>query len=223
MRREGLILGGIGLVTLLIVIGAAFLLSGPSTPSNTAQSSGQVTDTALLLGPQDARYEVGTPSAKVTVVEFGDFQCPACGAAHPVVKQIINDYKGKIYFVFRNFPLPMHANAPLAAEAAYAASLQGKFWEMHDKLYESQGEWGEKSGSQAKDLILGYAKDLGLDMNKFSEDLDKNAGNDKIQKDQNDGYQLGVDSTPTFYINGSKFAAVMSYDEFKKEIDDRLK
>lgn len=222
MNREGLILGGIGLVTLLIVVGAAFLLSGPSTPNN-VQSSGQVSDKTLLLGPSDARYDVGSSSAKVTVVEFGDFQCPACGAAHPIVKQILNDYKGKIYFVFRNFPLPMHANAPLAAEAAYAANLQGKFWEMHDKLYESQDEWGEKSGSEAKSLIQGYAKDLGLDMTKFNDDLDKNAGNAKIQKDQNDGYQLGVDSTPTFYINGAKYAAVMSYDQFKQAIDDRLK
>jgi len=76
----------------------------------------------------------------------------------------------------------MHANAPLAAQAAYAAGLQGKFWEMHDKLYESQAEWSEKSGSEAKQIISGYAKDMNLDMTKFSDALDKNAGNDKIQK-----------------------------------------
>lgn len=221
MRREGLILGGIGLITLIIVIGAAFLLSGPSTPSTPSQ--GKVSDTALLLGPQKERNEIGSASAKVTITEFGDFQCPACGAAHPVVKQVLNEYKDKVYFVFRNFPLPMHANAPLAAQAAYAAGQQGKYWEMYDKLYESQDQWGEKSGSQAKELIMRYAKDMGLDMTKFTESIDKNAGNNKIQKDQNDGYQLGVDSTPTFYINGTKFAAVMSYDQFKKEIDDRLK
>ncbi|CAN5164133.1 hypothetical protein BH09PAT1_BH09PAT1_4940 [soil metagenome] len=222
MRKEGLILGGIGLVTLLIVIGAAVMLSGPST-TKTESSTAQVTDTGLLQGPEKERNVVGTNSAKVTIVEFGDFQCPACGAAHPTVKQILKDYQGKISFIFRNFPLPMHANAPLAAEAAYAAGLQGKFWEMHDKLYELQEEWGEKPGADAKTLITGYAKDLGLEMTAFSDALDKNVGSNKIQKDQNDGYQLGVDSTPTFYINGTKFAVVMSYDEFKKEIDDRLK
>lgn len=221
MKREGLILAAIGVITLVIVIAAAFLLSGPSTPAT--QSSGKVTDTALLLGPANTRNEMGTSSAKVTIVEYGDFQCPACGSAHPIVKQVLNDYKDKVHFVFRNFPLPMHANAPFAAEAAYAAGLQGKFWEMHDKLYESQDEWGEKTGAQAKALIAEYAQDMGLDMTRFTDDINKNAGNDKIQKDQNDGYQLGVDSTPTFYINGTKFAAILSYDQFKKEIDDRLK
>ena len=221
MKREGLILAAIGVITLVNVIAAAFLLSGPSTPAT--QSSGKVTDTALLLGPANTRNEMGTSSAKVTIVEYGDFQCPACGSAHPIVKQVLNDYKDKVHFVFRNFPLPMHANAPFAAEAAYAAGLQGKFWEMHDKLYESQDEWGEKTGAQAKALIAEYAQDMGLDMTRFTDDINKNAGNDKIQKDQNDGYQLGVDSTPTFYINGTKFAAILSYDQFKKEIDDRLK
>lgn len=222
MRKENIILFGIGAITLLLVVSAALFLSGPSAPQ-APQGEGEVTDTNLLLGPEQARSTVGTPSAKVTIVEFGDFQCPACGAVHPTVKQILKDYKDKVYFVFRNFPLPMHPNAPLAAQAAYAAGQQGKFWEMHDKLYESQDEWAEKSGSQAKELITNYAKDLGLDLTQFSSDLDQNAGNTKIQKDQNDGYQLGVNSTPTFYINGTKFAAVMSYDQFKKEIDSRLK
>lgn len=222
MRKEGIILVGIGVITLLIVVGAAFFLSGPSTP-NTPKGEGNVSDTQLLLGPEQERMTEGTPSAKVTMVEFGDFQCPACGAVHPAVKQIVSEYKDKVYFVFRNFPLPMHPNAPLAAQAAYAAGQQGKFWEMHDKLYESQDEWSEKPSGQAKDILTSFAKDLGLDMTKFESDLTKNAGNTKIQKDQNDGYQLGVDSTPTFYINGTKFSAVLSYDQLKKEIDSRLK
>jgi len=222
MRKEGLILGGIGIITLLIVVGAAFFLSGPTKPIGT-EGVGKVTDMALLLGPEKDRMSVGTSSAKVTIVEFGDFQCPACGSVHPAVKQILEDYKDKVYFVFRDFPLPMHPNAPLAAEAAYASGLQGKFWEMHDKLYESQDEWSEKLGDQTKQVIVGYAKDLGLDTAAFNDDLSKNAGSAKIQKDQNDGYQLGVDSTPTFYINGTKFASVMTYDQFKKEIDQRLK
>jgi len=222
MRKEGIILAGIGVITLLIVVGAAFFLSGPATP-NTLEGEGKVNDSALLLGPEQERDVQGSSSAKVTIVEFGDYQCPACGAAHPTLKQVLSEYKDKVYFVFRNFPLPMHPNAPLAAQAAYAAGLQGKFWEMHDKLYESQDEWSEKSGGPAKETILAYAKELELDMTKFNDDLTKNAGSAKIQKDQNDGYQLGVNSTPTFYINGTKFSAVMTYDQLKKEIDDRLK
>lgn len=117
----------------------------------------------------------------------------------------------------------MHPNAPLGAEAAFAAGQQGKFWQMHDALYENQLDWGEKSGSQAKTVIQGMAQNLGLDMTKFNEALDANAGKSTIEKDQNDGYKLGVNSTPTFYINGEKFAGVMTYDQFKKLIDDRLK
>ncbi|MEK7604932.1 MAG: thioredoxin domain-containing protein [Patescibacteria group bacterium] len=221
MRRESLILGGIGAVTLIIVVVAAVLLSGPQSQSK--NSTSKVTDMALLYGPEAERESTGTPSAKVTIVEFGDFQCPACGAVYPIVKKIKADYKDKIYFVFRNFPLPQHKNGAVSAEAAYAAGLQGKFWEMHDLLYGSQVEWGEKPEAQAKSLITGYGQTIGLDMDKFNESVSNNAGNTKIQKDQNDGYALGVDSTPTFFINGEKFAGVLSYDQFKKLIDDRLK
>lgn len=220
MKREGIILGGIGLVTLIIVVVAALFLSGPSSSQ---KSSTKVTDTALLFGAKEQREEAGTPSAKVTIVEFGDFQCPACGVVYPVVKKIKSDYKDKIYLVFRNFPLPQHKNGQVSAQAAFAAGLQGKFWEMHDRLYASQLEWSEKSGDETKKIFREYAEDLGLDMAKFNEAFDSNAGSAKIQKDQNDGYQMGVDSTPTFFINGEKFPGGMSYDQFKKLIDDRLK
>lgn len=219
MRKEGLILGGIGLVTLIIVVAAALFLSGSSSTPSTEK----VTDTALLLGPKDARQQAGTESAKVTIVEFGDFQCPACASASPIIKKIIEEYKDKVYFVFRNFPLPMHANAPLSAEAAYAAGLQGKFWEMNELLYASQLEWSEKSSGEAKKIMQSYAQELELDTVKFNQDLDSNAGAAKIQKDQNDGYKLGVNSTPTFYINGQMYAGSMTYDQFKKIIDDLLK
>jgi len=220
MKKEGIVLGGIGLITLIIVVVAAVFLSGPSS---TQKSSTKITDPELLLGPKDQREEAGSSSAKVTIVEFGDFQCPACGAVNPIVKKIIADYGEKIYFVFRNFPLPMHPNALVSAEAAYAAGLQGKFWEMENKLYEAQLEWSEKSGDEAKKIMRTYAEELGLTMEQFNQSLDSNAGSSKIQKDQNDGYQLGVDSTPTFFINGEKFSGSMSYDQFKKLIDDRLK
>lgn len=223
MKREGLILTGIGLFTLLLVVGAALLLSSPVSSPDVKSQGQTVTDKGLLLGPEEQRNSLGTASAKVTIVEYGDFQCPACGAVDPTVKKIVQEYKNKVYYVFRNFPLPMHANAQLAAQAAYAAGQQNKFWEMHTKLYEKQSEWGEKSGGQTKELIVGYAKELGLDISRFTVSVDGNAGSDKIQKDQNDGYKSGVDSTPTFFINGVKFSAVLSYDQFKKEIDSRLK
>lgn len=221
MKREGLILGGIGLVTLGIVIVAALFLSGPVN-APISDNKEQITDKLLLLGPEDERNAQGTSSAKVTIVEYGDYQCPACGIVDPTVKRILKDYKNSIYFVFRNFPLPMHANAQLAAKTALAAGQQNKFWEMHTKLYESQSQWSDKSSSQARELYIEYAKELGLDTQKFINALDQNTGNAKIQKDQDDAYKLGVNSTPTFYINGIKFSS-LSYDQFKKEIDILLK
>lgn len=217
MKKEGIILGLIGLVTVVIVVGAALLLSQPKEAST---QNATVIDKGLLLGPEKDRQAIGSPSAKVTIVEFADYQCPACRLAHPVVEQILEEYKDRVYFVFRNFPLPMHQNAVLAATAAQAAGAQGKYWEMYTSLYENQEEWGESS--KAKDLIKSYAEDLGLDTGKFATDLDSQIGKAIIEKDQDDGYKLGVNSTPTFYINGDKLAGVIDYDAFKKELDKRL-
>jgi protein-disulfide isomerase len=218
MKKETLVLGGIGLLTLIILVGAAFLMGNSS--AQPAQKT--VADKALLLGTKP-HYE-GSPSAKVTIVEYGDFQCPACGAAHPTVRQIINDYKDKIYFVFRNFPLPMHQNARVAAAAAEAAGVVGgeaKYWEMHNKLYDTQDEWSESRN--APDIFAGYAKDLGLDVDAFKKAETNKSTLDTIQKDENDGLALGINSTPTFFINGEEYPAVMDYNTFKQKIDAVLK
>lgn len=218
MNKEGIILVGIGVFTLLIVVGAAFLLSGPQS---TQQTQTIETDQALLLGPKEGRYSQGSESAKVIVVEFGDFQCPVCAQIAPVVKKIKEEYKDDIYFVYRDFPLPQHKNAQLAAVSAYAAGKQGKFWEMSDQLYDQQLSWADKS--DAKDTFAKIASGLGIDMAKYLALINENAGVEKIQRDQSDGYQLGVNATPTFFINGEKYAKALSYEEFKKILDDKLK
>lgn len=214
-----MILGGIGFVTLIIVIIAAIFLSGPQSQTRQADKN-RITDTELLLGPKEGRLAVGTPSAKVTVVEFADFQCPACGAAYPIVKKIKEEYKDKVYFVFRHFPLPGHKNALQAAYAVEAAASQGKFWEMHDRLFESQEAWSEINNAQ--ELFKTYAVELGLNTEQFMESIKTRIGKDKISKDQNDGYQMGVNSTPTFFINGEKFTGVVDYEQFKRLLDERL-
>src|SRR5256885_9037616 len=121
MTNEAKILGGLAVVTLAIVIGAAFFFGG--APSNTPKQTINKDQQKLLV--RSDSHEIKAPKSKVTVVEFGDFQCPACGAAYPIVHQILEQYKGKINFVFRNYPLPIHQNAPMAAEAAEAAGAQG--------------------------------------------------------------------------------------------------
>ena len=186
-----------------------------NVPDNTQP---RVTDEKLLVGEDS--HKVTSDSAKVTIVEFGDYQCPACGAAHPIVKQILKDYGEQITFVFRNFPLPMHNNAKISAEAAEAAGAQGKFWEMHDKLYETQNNWAESS--KPLDLFVNYAQELGLDVDKFKEDIDGNKYSDRINKDKSDGNTLGVNSTPTFFINGEKLVGAPNFNTLKSKIDSQL-
>lgn len=143
----------------------------------------------------------------IILVEYGDFQCPGCAAAHPNVKDLLAEYSNKISFVFRHFPLTsIHPNARAAAAAAEAAGLQGKFFAMHDLLYENQTDWQNADAAQRTTLFTSYAESLGLDLEKFKNDLSSADINQKISFDQEIGKRLGVNSTPTFYLNGEKLA-----------------
>jgi protein-disulfide isomerase len=149
-----------------------------------------------------ADHVSGNKDAKVTIIEYGDFQCPGCKSAAPVMKTIKEKYKNDVAFVFRNFPLPIHGNARAAAAAAEAAGLQGKYWEMHDKLYESQNEWAELSGSTRLDTFAAYAGFLGLDRDKFLADIEKDEIATKINFDKALGTKAGVTGTPSIFVNG---------------------
>jgi len=217
MTQETKILGGIIGASLVILFGAVIFLSNQAGPANPAILS--KSDQKLLV--RGDSNKTGTPSAKVTLVEFGDYQCPACGSAFPAIKQITDSYKDKILFVFRNFPLPMHANAENAAEAAEAAGAQGKYWEMHDLLYLNQAEWADASNPTT--LFIKYATSLNLNIDKFKSDIVDTAFFSKIQEDLKDGNSLGVNSTPTFYLNGEKEVGLASYEDLKTKIDKLLK
>lgn len=208
MSKETKFFIGIGLATLAIVISGAFIF-GNQKPGSSGQAALQID----LFG--GAKHTEGSPSAKVKIVEFGDFQCPACGLAHPIVKQIIEKNKDKIYFVFRNFPLPLHANAVDAARTAEAAGEQGKYWQMYDLLYQNQKEWSELANPS--DRFKEYAQRLELDLKKFDGDL---AGEIAvINADKSLGEKAGVDSTPTFFVNGQKYSGVLNADQFQSAID----
>lgn len=147
----------------------------------------------------------GKADSKVIFTEYGDFQCPGCGAAHPTVKKVLEKYKDQVAFVFRNFPLAsLHPNARAAAAAAEAAGLQGKYWEMHNKLYESQAAWETLSPTERTNFFAGYANDLGLSIDKFKTDMASNEVNQKISFDQALGKKLDINATPTFVLNGKK-------------------
>lgn len=152
--------------------------------------------------------------AKVTLIEYADFQCPACGAYYPFVKQLGQEFKN-LAIIFRHFPLPQHSNARAAAQAAEAAGKQGKFWEMHNLLFDNQDTW---AGSNfAVETFNAYAQTLGLNMEKFKTDFNSAEAKTKIEAD----YQSGsseIDGTPTFFLNDKKIQNPQNYDEFRNII-----
>lgn len=213
MRSDSKIIVGIILVTIAIIGGAIFFLSRPtSTPSVKKE------DTKILI--REDSQKISSPSASVTLVEFADYQCPACGTYYPLVKQLMGEFAGKINFVYRNFPLDQHKNARITAYAAEASGNQNKFWEMNALLFENQSSWSESKN--AKEEIINYAKTLGLNLDTFNKDIDSDAIKQKIERDTQDGFTLGVNSTPTFFLNGEKLQNPASYEDFKTLIKAAL-
>lgn len=158
----------------------------------------------------------GSKNAKAVLIEYSDFQCPACKAYFPIVKKIADSFKDKISIVYRHFPLPQHQNAQKASYAAEAAGNQGKFWEMHDLLFKNQNDWADKSNADA--LFLSYAKELKLNEEQFKKDIQSKIIRDKVYADVLSGQQAEVNSTPTFFLNGEKLENPSNLDEFKKKI-----
>jgi protein-disulfide isomerase len=157
----------------------------------------------------------GSDTAKVTIVEFSDFQCPFCSRAVERIHQIEKAYGKTVRIQFRHNPLPFHEHAQLAAEAAIAASAQGKFWEYHDKLFANQK-------SLDRPDLEKYAQELGLDVAKFKQALDSGAGRAQIMADKTVAQQLGATGTPTFFINGRPVRGAVEFEAFKKVIDEEI-
>ena len=218
MSNEVKVLIGIAVVTILIVVGAAFLVGGKPSPTQETTKLSQ--DQMQKLIAKDS-YVKGSKDAKVTLVEFGDFQCPACGAAHPTVTLLLKDYSKDIKFVYRQFPLSMHQHANIASHASEAAGAQGKFYEMYDALFQNQKEW--ENSKNPMENFEKYAANIGLDVEQFKKDVENKTFEEKIQQGITDGNAVGVQATPTFFLNGEKFSGRLSYDEFKTKIDELLK
>ena len=164
--------------------------------------------------------KTGSESARVTLIEYGDFQCPACAAYFPLVKQISEEFNKDLRIVHRFFPLTnIHKNAMLAAQTAFAAGLQGKFWEMHDKLYANQTSW---SDINPRETFIGYAKDLKLDLDQFKKDLDEDSTKQFIESEMNKATSIGINSTPTFFVNNIRIQNPANYEAFKKIIQDEI-
>lgn len=193
---------------IVLIFGGLVIYSRISNPP--LDVSAVQTDSIIAANDQNgniADHVFGNPDAKVVFVEYGDFQCPSCGGAYAQVKAATEEYKDKVAFIFRNFPLTtIHANARAAAAVAEAAGLQGKYWEMHNQLYQTQQDWSTLSGDKRTNMFVSYASQLGLDTAKFTADLGSHAVNDKISFDQAIGGKIKINATPTFYLNGTKLS-----------------
>lgn len=179
------------LALVAIFLGIFFISKGKSSDSNGSNSA------------QASSHTQGAGKKGVTLVEYGDFQCPACTAYHPLIKQVVEKYKEDITFQFVNYPLvSIHPNAMAAHRAAEAAHKQNKYWEMHDLLYERHDEWA--TSSTPTTFFEGYATQLSLNIDQFKQDSSSSSVNDIINADIKKGQALRLQATPTFYINDKK-------------------
>jgi len=168
-----------------------------------------------------ADKKLGDQQAPVVLTEYADFQCPSCKAADPILKQLLSEYQGKVVLIYRNFPLiQIHSTALLAATAAEAANLQGKFWEMHDALYQNQAIWADKSN--ADEIFASFAQSLGLNIEKFKSDMHSAEIQGKIKSDYDEAIRLNLDHTPTFAINGKIVANPSDYQGYKDLVEEAL-
>jgi len=201
------IIGTILVIAITVGLGVLIAFSGGG-PIETSKKTGKAEAVRA-----DA-YHKGNKDAKVQIVEFADFECPACKANSPIINEVANLYGSKIVFYYRHFPLSQHQFSLVAARAAEAAGKQGKFWEMHDKIFANQS-------ILSNDLFYKLAKEIGLDETQFKKDMASKEIKDIVAKDKKDAIALGVNATPTFYLNGKK-VEIYSVDGWKKAIDKVL-
>ena len=187
------------IITLLTVISFLVIIVLAGKSEQTSLSKQEVPLDILINATTHIR---GESSASAVLVEFSDFQCPACAAFYPVLKDFEAKYTGKLKVAYKHFPLLQHVYARKAAEAAETAGAQGKFWEMHDKLFESQDELKSLSLNDATTKFKEYAKELGLNTEQFNTDLDSGKYANLVQSDIDLANKITVNSTPTFYLNG---------------------
>lgn len=195
-------------VIVVVILGGLVLYSrSVNPPVDVSKIDTNAIQAASEQNGEIADHVLGSQDGKVTLIEYGDFQCPYCGQAYAPLKKVTDKYGDKISFVFRNFPLTtQHPNARAAAATAEAAALQDKYWEMHDALYGSQTTWSSANDADRTAAFSDLAKQIGLDMDKYNAALANGAKqvNKKIAFDQAIGKKLGVNSTPSYYLNGVK-------------------
>ena len=199
-------------IIVLVFVGIVAVSNHKSSTSSSTNSSSQPT-----------QHIIGTGSTGVTLVEYGDYECPYCEEYYPVVKQVQQEYNDKIFFQFRNFPLTsVHVNAFAGARAAEAAGLQNKFWEMHDALYDASNWQVWSTASDPTPYFSQYAQQLGLNMTQFKSDFGSSKVNDLVNADMTAGNKLNIQGTPTFFLDGKQITVGISVTDFEKVINAEI-
>ncbi len=217
MTTETKVLGVILLLTAVLLFGGIFFLSR----GNSSTSPQTIESTTVSQIDYSKGEKIGSDSAKVKVVEFSDLECPACLAAEPSVKSIRTSYKpDQVQLIYRHFPLPQHTHSSTVAALAEAAGKQGKFWEMHDKLFDTQSQWSAMG--DATPFFMDLVKQLELNENEIKQDMGNPAVKARIEDDVAEGNRLGINQTPTFFVNGHKLN-MKSFDDLNTAVANELK
>lgn len=214
MKNLPLLIGTI-LGTIILVFGVVFMFS-----KNT-QNEFVPADPAIVEGAK--RNSTGSAESTVKIVEFSDFQCPACRATEPLVELIREDYSDKVEFVYRHFPLvSLHPNAQMAAQAAEVAADYNLFWEYHQLLFSRQADWEALSSQDAIDAFGIYAQELEIDKEEFLSKIQSDDVKNRVARDVSDATQLKVNSTPTFYVNGVKTSAPQLIEAVEAALSEKV-
>ncbi|HTK27814.1 MAG TPA: thioredoxin domain-containing protein [Pyrinomonadaceae bacterium] len=218
----------IGIVLVIVVLGGWYMYSSSkSAPRKAANNATPGATPKIATIPPNAPpgatppNMLGSPTASVTVEEFADFQCPSCGSTHPILKQIQSMYGSRIKFIFRNFPLPMHDKSYDAAVAAEAAGMQGKFWDMHNQLFTNQKTWS--ADPNYREVWAGYAQKIGLDVEKWKNDMAGLPAKSRVDADLQRGRGLNINTTPTVFIDDKQVPyPEVTVEGLKNIIDSEL-
>ena len=162
----------------------------------------------------------GSNGARVSLLEYSDFECPTCGHYYPVLQKLAAEFGDRVKFAYRHFPLDQHEHAVPAARAAEAAGRQGRFWEMHDLIFQGRESWSKQTN--AEETFIGYAKQLGLDLERFRADLNSAEVRKEVEEDRRSGQQAGIQGTPTFFLNGWPIENPQGYDEFRNVLQQAV-
>jgi len=203
----------------VLFVGAIFAMWAAGKDSAIPPTAPVVQENADISVSENDHIK-GSFDAQVTLVEFSDFQCPACKAYAPILSELSRQFPNELRIIYKHFPLrSIHPGAESAARASEAASLQGKFWEMHDVLFENQDVWGR---APSRNLFEKYASEIALDTEQFVRDFESSAVRERVTLDASLSAELGLNSTPSFYLNGKKIRNPLSVEEFAELIRAEL-